>query len=443
MTQRLKPELRQAFDAAIEKQWQAIQKDKSPEAYKAFVEFYGTLNSTGHQAQLQFIETLIEKKSYSEAVLWLLPLLDVPQPVMAGRAYDMLARLNIRLNEMENAAYFYRMLAKKYPDVVIRDGKTGKQLYLELQTDKRFLPYLDDRQGLSNLQQFSIDKMQLTRHGGNNQMQYTANFLPAEEPPPHLRKFSLQVLTDANSTFRSTYIVRDLVEKKELVNKWNFSYPTMNFGGMRNQERVWPTIKYCGNVMVFAWSNRIVGYDPIKKVEVWSFNVMGESSTDNNNNQGIQTYPSREIPGRFENILPTGSFELMGTYGPGSAERLVMTIKNEGLVCINPQTGARLWNRFGVSPSIEMFGDEEYVILIPSKVGRHRKTRSPPSACSMVPRFPSNERLLRNFVPPWPGVGGICLSSKRGRMAQSNWGSLIHSRARMSGQNRYLLMLFC
>lgn len=372
MTKRLKPELRASFDEAIERQWQAIQKEKSPEAYKAFVEFYGTLNTTGNQAQLQFIETLIEKKRYSEAVLWLLPLLDVPQPVMAGKAYDMLARLNIRLNEMENAAYFYRIMAKKYPDVVIRDGKTGKQLYQELQTDKRFLPYLDDRQGLSNLQQFSIDKMQLTRHGGNNQLQYTANFLPSEEPPPHLRRFSLQVLTDANSTFRSTYIVRDLVEKKELINNWNFAYPTMNFGGMRNQERMWPTVKYCGNVMVFAWSNRIVGYDPIKKKEVWTFNVMGESATDdsNNNNLGIQTYPSREIPGRFEKILPTNSFELMGTYGPGSAERLVMTIKNEGLVCINPQTGARLWSRYGVSPSIEMFGDEEYVILIPSKVGR-------------------------------------------------------------------------
>src|SRR5260370_32120770 len=63
---------------------------------------------------------------------------------MAARAIENLARMMIRKGLLEDAAYYFRILGQDYPQTVIRDGKTGADLFNEQATDKRFLPYLDD-----------------------------------------------------------------------------------------------------------------------------------------------------------------------------------------------------------------------------------------------------------------------------------------------------------
>ena len=57
---------------------------------------------------------------------------------------ETLARLNTRKGLLEDAAYFYRLLGRKYATVKVRDGKTGEDLFNDLATDKRFLPHLDE-----------------------------------------------------------------------------------------------------------------------------------------------------------------------------------------------------------------------------------------------------------------------------------------------------------
>jgi len=59
--------------------------------------------------------------------------------------------------------------------------------------------------------------------------------------------------------------------------------------------------------------------------------------------------------------------EILGTYGPATETRLLVTIRHEGLVCINPQTGEKLWTRYGIPTSAELFGDDEYAIILPNR----------------------------------------------------------------------------
>lgn len=369
MAKRLTTESKGKLDQIVQKQWEQVRADKNPEAIRAFVDFYGELSTTGQNAQLFYAETQIENKEYAAALLRLLPLIDVNDSGVSAKALDALARLNIRMGELENAAYYYRMLAKRHPKVVVRDGKSGVQLYQELTTDKRFLPYLDERQGLSNLQNMSIEKLEFTRKYNNTGLNnYVTNFEAACELPPQLRKYGLQVSIDQQTSFRCSYAVRDLIQKKDVHSKWSFAIPTINYG---YQERVWPSYQMAGNIMVFSWANRVVGVDLGKKAEAWSINVLGEGAGNDNAPNGSQLIPVPSMPGRFQVSHANGSFEVLGTYGPGSSKQLVLTVRHEGLVCINPQTGDKLWTRFGIAAGSEMFGDNDYVIVIPAKTGRN------------------------------------------------------------------------
>ncbi|MFT3882563.1 MAG: PQQ-binding-like beta-propeller repeat protein [Gemmatales bacterium] len=369
MAKRLSPELKVKLDAIIQKQLELVKNDKNLDALRNFVDFYGELNNAGQQAQLRFAEALQENKEYAQALLRFLPLVDAANPEISAKAHDGLARLNMRMGEMENAAYYFHLLARKHPKIVVRDGKNGLQLYQELMTDKRFLPYLDERLGLSNLQNVSIEKLVYDRKYSNGQGSFVTSFESKLELPPQLRRFALQVTSDNQNNIRSGYVIRDIVSQKEVFSKSNFANPLVGSFGF--QSSLWPHFLSCGNVMVFAWSNRIVGVDPIRKKEVWSVNVMGEGVNNENLNNNQQIMPHLEVQGRFQVTQNNGTWETLGTYGPGSCRRLVMTIRQEGMICIDPQTGERLWSHYGIPAGVEMFGDDEYVIVIPPKMGKY------------------------------------------------------------------------
>lgn len=368
MAKRLSPEFKIKLDAIVQRKWDQVKTDKNIESLRAFVDFYGELSAVGQNAQLVYAESLMENKEYAQALLRFLPMLDAAIPDVSARAYDGLARLNMRMGEMENAAYYFRLLARKHPKVIVREGKNGQQLYQELMTDKRFLPYLDERLGLSNLQNISIDKLEYVRKYSNGQGSFVTSYEARQELPPYLRRFSLQVNSDYQNNTRSGYSLRDLVTQKEVLTKGNIALPLVNSFGL--QSSMWPTYLSCGNVMVFAWSNKVIGIDPVIKKELWCINVLGEGANNENLNNNQQVMPHVELQGRFQVNQNNGTWETLGTFGPGSSRRLVISIRQEGLICINPQTGERLWTHNGIPAGVEMFGDDEYVIVIPPKAGK-------------------------------------------------------------------------
>lgn len=372
MAKRLSPESKLKLDALVQKQLDQVKTDKNPDALRAFVDFYGEVNVIGQNAQLLFAETLVENREFAQALLRMLPLMEAADVQISARANDGLARLNMRMGEMENAAYYYRLLARRHPKVIVRDGKTGLQLYQDLMTDKRFLPYLDERLGLSNLQNVSVDKLEYTRgknsYNNGQPGSFVANFESAKELPPQLRRYALQVSADYQNNSRMSYVLRDLATQKELLTKGNFAEPLITYFGM--QTSICPSSLACGNVLVFAWSNKVIGIDPINKKELWSINVLGEGLGNENLNNSQRLMPHVEMPGRFQLTLHNGTMETVGTYGPGSSRRLVISVRQEGLICINPQTGERLWTHYGIPAGVEMFGDDEYVIVIPPKAGK-------------------------------------------------------------------------
>src|SRR5262249_50546458 len=56
-------------------------------------------------------------------------------------------RVMTRRGMMEDAVALYGQLGTKYASAVVREGKTGADVYGELVTDKRLLPYLEPSGG--------------------------------------------------------------------------------------------------------------------------------------------------------------------------------------------------------------------------------------------------------------------------------------------------------
>jgi outer membrane protein assembly factor BamB len=354
-------QLTAAVQAALDKARAA----NTPEAMKEFIQLYGGIGVTGQHALLEYAEMLLDRRDYTAAQVRVLPLLRVNEPTVAARAMDLLARLNVRSGELENAAYYYLLLAKKYPTVPVRDGKTGAKLFQELMNDKRFLPYLDPKRGLSELRDVSVEKLSSTtpsssgrdRFGGS----YVVQLNPTGPVEPSMARFEVFVHVDLQGSNTSRYVIADRETQKEVFSKTSNTMMVPNYG---SQTKHWPTYQVCGPAIVFTWANRLIAVDPVQKKELWSVHLLDPN--DQNYARSYNTMPHPEMPGRLL-VMQAGAWEAIGSVGPGSSRRIVATLRDEGLVAFDPVTGERVWSRSGVSTNTELFGDEEVVLVVPSK----------------------------------------------------------------------------
>src|SRR5208282_2996772 len=148
MVAKATPDQRKPLEELIARKWSEVKASGDMRDYRQFVTMFGSLFRVGREARLELSERLLEGDSPTallEAEQHLQLLRDQQDdPEIAARALDALARSSMRRGQMEDAAYYYRILGRDFPHVIVRDGKTGEDLLNELATDKRFLPYLDE-----------------------------------------------------------------------------------------------------------------------------------------------------------------------------------------------------------------------------------------------------------------------------------------------------------
>src|SRR5262249_43505232 len=123
---------------------EAVRAGKDLDALRNFAEVFDSLPA-GRSARLLLAERLTDDKQYVEADLHLQHLRRGTDRVLAGRAVEALARLNSRQGVLPDAVHYYRVLAAEFGDVKLHGEKTGKDLFADLGTDRRFLPWLEEK----------------------------------------------------------------------------------------------------------------------------------------------------------------------------------------------------------------------------------------------------------------------------------------------------------
>jgi len=341
---------RAPLEERIAGQYARAKASNDPEELRRFVSVFGVRSSYGQEAMLALAERRMQDpEGFLEAELLLLQLrADAGAPI-AARAIDALARAMIRRNLMEDAAYYYRLLDREYPSMVVRDGRTGSDLYNELATDKRFWAYLDEPR-----QPWAGKRLHAKLESGNfpQSTPQAFRFEPEGEVLPFFQHNLLEVVN--NSTLR----LIDRFTSQVRFEQTNLATVMTNYfyNGMSNARFPY---QVQGHLMVYTHGHLVYGFDPIGHKMLWQKNLYGTGTPN------PQQQPSMSVDkdGTLELIYPGGFRMRLGRCGPVEPSYVCLQTRS-GLMAIDPLNGDVLWKRSGIAGNVRLFGDADNVYMV-------------------------------------------------------------------------------
>ncbi len=398
MMNNAKPEHRQPLEKLIAAKWDKLRQTNDLDELRAFVRMFGSASNAGKEARLELVERLMDQKDSGEEHPLLEAELELNQfrtgrhsPELAARATEALARLYMRKGLLEDAAYCYRKLGKEYARIVIRDGKTGREIYDDdAATDKRLLPYLDDPQPLGAVKKFDAKKQSgdYPMPGGGELFQ----FEHSGENLPYFRhhivglnfnghRFTLldRNLEDDNQNPKEVWSAK-LTETafKALANSVLGQQTTVmrpGMPGMMINPNNHPNARFpystVGHLIVLPLGHRVFGIDPVNHRVLWEKNLSegaGPLHADRSG-RGPTWNPQMTPPlvdPRDGSVLVTYNdnwAQRLGQVGPFQGQTICVQSVDR-LSALDPLTGRTLWSRMDVNSRNYLFSDEDYVFVV-------------------------------------------------------------------------------
>jgi outer membrane protein assembly factor BamB len=343
------PEQRKLIEEEIEKRWKDLRKEDNLTSLRGFVRLAGD-SAAGQEARLVLAERLVKSKEFTEAELLLLQVSRAKdEPQRAGRAALALALLNLERGLVADALYYYRILDRDYAKTVIRDGKTGSDLFGDIAADKRFLPFLEEPKDVWK------GRLQGKTENGQwpqNQQRYT--FEPAGEVLPFFQKHRVALdfqyhalkLSAGGEEVWSQNLTRTMFQNM----MWTGASP--------NNPPRYP-YHTVGHVIVLPLAHLVFGLDPVKKEVLWEKSLTGAAQTPQQwNNVAVDPKD-----GTLSLLYPDGYTQKLGQTGPVNASSVCLQTR-DGLLAIDPADGRTLWSRSDVSSRAGLFGDGENVYVV-------------------------------------------------------------------------------
>jgi outer membrane protein assembly factor BamB len=355
-----RPPSRQLLEEGIDKHWKAAQKANDLDALRRFVDVFGD-SRVGREARLALAEQLVAAaRSLPEAERQLILLSrQKDDPQKAGQAIEALARLMVRRGLREDAVHYYRVLKTEFAATIIRDGKTGADLWEGITTDKRFLPYLHQDGG-----ETGRSRVKATGEQGNfpmTQADMIYTFLPEGDVLPFFERY--RVCLNYNTNHFKLIDRRTGQEKWEAVLRPNNFTTHMqwlnNFNNGNPKAPTAATLGYrtVGHLLVLNLGQVIVGLDPIGQRVLWEKSLIGSDGLMPNNQ------PMLDADGVLQIVYQDGYTLRLGQSGPVTATGVCL-LTQEGLIALDPLTGRTLWTRSDVPRHSYIFGDDQHVFLV-------------------------------------------------------------------------------
>ncbi len=402
------PARRKPLEDKIAQEWQAIQSKNDLDALRNFVQRFDVAFKVGREARLHLAESLMERNDralFAEAEM-VLKQLQVAglrdDPTTLARAIDALARLEIRkgtTESMKDAARYYRTLGTDFATVVVRDGQTGADLFSELATDKRFLPYLDVKDLLritGKMNARKVDPNTLRRDNSWFQLQNAFTFEPEGDVLPFVRRHRLMFSLNSRQLMWVDAVTNNMVKwpengsLPELTNNQYFQY-LFSY----NQTNNLPNGRFRfyqvrGHVAAVQIGPLVYGLDLAGHKVLWHRNLLENAPVNVNFN--IQADP-RDGTLQMVTYDPFTSQPYTRKIGQlGNLEGSYVCIQTQkGLVALDPLKGTELWTKTDVPARTQIFGDDQYIYLVEVRdgtvVGNARCLRASDGVKVEVPDF--------------------------------------------------------
>jgi outer membrane protein assembly factor BamB/tetratricopeptide (TPR) repeat protein len=403
MMNNAKPENRRPLEKLIADKWNKLRETNDLRELRSFVRMFGSVSDAGKEARLELVERLMEQKDSGEEHPLLEAELELNQfrtgrhsPELAARATEALARLYTRKGLLEDAAYCYRKLGKQYANTVIRDGKTGQQIYDDdAATDKRLLPYLDDPSPLGSVKNF--DKK---TQSGDFPMPSRGQLFQFEQSGEKLPFFRHHIIGLNFDGHRFTILDRNLENDSHTPKEvWSVKLTDTSFQMLSNQvlgqqlnaamnpgmgggqmgmpinPNNNPHVRFpystVGHLIVLPLGHRVFGIDPVNHRVLWEKDLSegaGLVRTAPGNSRGPFWNPQHPP------VVDPRDGSVLITYNDNWAQRLGQVSPFEGqticvqsvdrLSALDPLTGRILWSRMDVHSRNYLFSDEDYVFVV-------------------------------------------------------------------------------
>ncbi len=352
------PEAKKSLEARIDKEWDAVKSGTDLKKLREFVAVFGPFFSSGTDAQFKLADVLLSTNNDAdarEAQSHLSQLrVTSDDPTVRARATEALAQLMIKNRMMEDAVGLYVQLGKEYPNVVIRDGKTGADFLTNLLTDKRLLPFLEpSRYPLpTRVKAEQREPSGNANYGAQFEIESPADLFPAFRG----YRFAL----DQNISGNGTWALRgfDRSTGNERVRFPNLMNPNM-------YSRTGVPIPYSrfvqgnGHLMLVQLGMTVYCFDLAEKKELWNKNLLDGNQLQPGMSYQIDVLPDGECDLLLQNAIriPIGrSAVLQASY--------CCLLTSDGLEAIEPLTRRVLWTRKGVPEKTHIYGDGRYIVLV-------------------------------------------------------------------------------
>lgn len=355
---------KKALEDLITQKWLKVKETSASaklDELRNFVGLFGSLFDVGKEARLTLAERLMEDTDVgslleAEQQLSLLRA-ETEKPVIAARALEALARLNERKGLNEDAAYYYRLLGEKYPNVTI-DGKTGREYLEEMATDKRFWPYLDQAgrftiKGKADLR-YTDPQGSFTPTTINYQFGHTGESLP------FFSRHKLAMDVGWSHQLKLTDIATDEERWKLPLMRTHFEHIVKNNSAPHRARFNYQTV---GHLVVLQLGHIVFGIDPLNKGrELWRKNLSNLPGSE-----AAAPMPSTTTFDARDNsvmlVYPDGWVQRLGEMGPLQGGVVCLQMR-DALTAIDPLTGRTLWSRSDVSSRHHVFGDESHIYVV-------------------------------------------------------------------------------
>jgi outer membrane protein assembly factor BamB/tetratricopeptide (TPR) repeat protein len=395
------PENRRPLEKLIADKWNKLRETNDLQELRAFVRMFGSASEAGKEARLELVERLMERKDSGDEHPLLEAELELNQfrtgrhsPELAARATEALARLYTRKGLLEDAAYCYRKLGKEYANIIIRDGKTGRQIYDDdAATDKRLLPYLDDPQPLGSVRRFGA-KME----NGDYPMPGGGGLFQFEQSGEKLPFFHHHIVGLDLNHHRFMLLDRNL-EKDDHTPKdvWSVHVTDTMFQALTNQvlghqanqmmnpamggmavqinPNNNPHVRFpystVGHLIVLPLVHHVFGIDPVNHRKLWevdlSTGVEGPFPTDRSGHGPTwdPQHPPAVDPrdGSVWVTYTNGWGQRLGQVSPFQGQTICIQTP-KALSALDPLTGRVLWSRMDVHSRNYLFSDEDHVFVV-------------------------------------------------------------------------------
>ncbi|HET6572903.1 MAG TPA: PQQ-binding-like beta-propeller repeat protein [Fimbriiglobus sp.] len=352
------PAVRKPLEDRVRRDWEGLKASTDIPKLREFVQVFGPYFPAGRDAQLLLAEKLLQTNSDEDAReaqtqlmrLWA----TADDPVYAAKAVEALARLMTRRGMLEDAVGLYSQLGTKYADVVVRDGKTGADIYGELITDKRLLPYLEPG-ATAPMGKYKVDPQTSQT---NRPFVQSFAIEPEGELMPFLRRLQLTMQLSPTGDGSWTLLAADRATGEKRCEFSGLSGVQNNMGFQQGAPK-YRVAQANGHLLMVNAGQWAYCFDLAEKRELWRYNLLGNAILPTNNPPRMEQDKDGDLLFHYEDgwTLRLGrSSVLEPTYA--------CLVTRDGLVAVDPSNGQKLWVRTDISPKVKVFGDARHVFLV-------------------------------------------------------------------------------